>query len=76
MSAKRVSMFVLAVVCTAGVAFGQTFWVAHPHNPILGPGDPGEWDAGGRAATTVISDGSTRGGPRDSDSLLRWTPQT
>ncbi len=58
MTAKRVALMVAIVVCTAGMAMGQTEWVQYPDNPVIGPGDPGEWDSGFRQVVNVVSDGS------------------
>ena len=58
MSVKRILVLVAIVLSGAGVAMGQTIWDQYPGNPVLGPGDPGTWDAGGRGAATVVFDGS------------------
>jgi len=42
------------VLCAAGAALAQTEWVDHPDNPILGVGEPGAWDDGGRWVVSVI----------------------
>ena len=58
MNLKRAFLLLSIAVCTAGVVSAQTEWVDYPGNPVLGPGDPGQWDENGRAPTTVLFDGS------------------
>jgi hypothetical protein len=58
MKKKRVAVALCVVLCGAGLATGQTVWQQYPGNPIIGPGDPGEWDETGHAVTAVIFDGS------------------
>ena len=58
MSVKRILVLVAIVLSGAGVAMGQTIWDQYPGNPVLGPGDPGEWDAGGRGPHRRGLDGS------------------
>jgi predicted GH43/DUF377 family glycosyl hydrolase len=58
MVARRVLTFVWIFVCAAGVALGQTVWIDHPGNPVIEPGEPGEWDDGWRDLTGVVHDGS------------------
>ena len=58
MRVRIVSVFLVAVVISAGIAMGQTEWVEHPDNPVIGPGDSGEWDSGYRDVACVVSDGS------------------
>ena len=59
MRAKRVAMLLAIVVCSAGMAMGQTEWVEYADNPVIGPGEPGEWDEDGREVLEVVFDGST-----------------
>jgi len=59
MSAKRLVVFVAIVVCGAGMATGQTEWVDHPDNPLIGPGAPGSWDSRGHYLPEVVFDGTT-----------------
>jgi len=59
MRAKIVVVFLVAVVISAGVALGQTEWVEHPDNPVIGPAEPGEWDSAYREVSGVVFDGST-----------------
>jgi len=58
MNAKRVVMLLVAVLCGTGMVMGQTEWVDHPDNPLIGPGEPGSWDATGHQLTMVVFDGS------------------
>ncbi len=58
MRVKRIAVMLMVVLWGTGVAMGQTEWVQHPDNPIVGPGDPGAWGAGGHSAGTVVFDGS------------------
>ncbi len=58
MNVKRVAVMLWIVLCVAGVALAQTEWVQHPDNPIIGLGEPGEWDDGGRADPSVLFDGA------------------
>lgn len=58
MSVKKVVVVLSIILCGAGMAAGQTVWEQYPGNPILGPGDPGQWDAGGRMVICVLFDGS------------------
>ena len=58
MNAARVTFCVAMIVCIAGVAMAQTEWVDDPNNPIIGLGEPGEWDAGHREVSAVVFDGS------------------
>ena len=57
MRVKRIAVMLMVVLWGTGLAMGQTEWVQHPDNPIVGPGEPGAWDEGGRSATTVLFDG-------------------
>ena len=57
MNATRVTLCIAMVVCIAAVAGAQTEWVEYPDNPVIGPGDPGAWDAGGHSAGSVLFDG-------------------
>ncbi len=57
MRAKRVAVLVSILLCGAGVAVGQTVWEHDPNNPIIVPGPPGSWDAGGHGAATALFDG-------------------
>jgi predicted GH43/DUF377 family glycosyl hydrolase len=59
MKVKRVAVMLSIVACAAGVVSAQTVWEHYPGNPVLPPGDPGEWDEDGRIATSVVYDGST-----------------
>ena len=54
MNLKRAVVMLSIMLCTAGVALAQTEWVQHPDNPVLGPGEPGAWDAGSRITSTVL----------------------
>ena len=45
---------VLVMVFATGTVSAQTEWVEHPDNPILGVGEPGAWDDGGRWVVSVI----------------------
>jgi len=38
---------------------GQTEWVDHPDNPLIGPGPPESWDSGGHWLHGVVYDWST-----------------
>jgi len=38
---------------------GQTEWVDDPSNPIIGPGEPGTWDATGHWVRAAVFDGTT-----------------
>ena len=58
MRERRIAIVVSIILCSVGLTFGQTDWVDHPDNPIIGPGDPGSWGAGGHSAGTVVFDGS------------------
>ena len=58
MDGKRMVLWAAVVVFSAGVASAQSVWIDDPVNPVLPPGDPGEWDEGGRLPGTVIWDGS------------------
>jgi len=58
MRGKHVAIAVWIILCGAGMAMGQTEWVQWPGNPIIGPGDPGSWDQGGRWVSNVVFDGS------------------
>jgi predicted GH43/DUF377 family glycosyl hydrolase len=49
---------VAIVACSAGIAVAQTEWVKHPDNPVINPGEPGEWDDGGRLPLAVHFDGA------------------
>ncbi|HSL16961.1 MAG TPA: hypothetical protein VLB51_03555 [Methylomirabilota bacterium] len=49
----------LVLVFAAATVSAQTDWVDHPDNPVLGPGEPGAWDEGGRRLGTVILVDST-----------------
>jgi predicted GH43/DUF377 family glycosyl hydrolase len=40
------------------MASAQTEWVEHPDNPVIGLGEPGEWDDDMRAVLAVHFDGS------------------
>ncbi len=51
---KRVAVMLWIVLCAAGVALAQTEWVQYPDNPVIGPGEPGSWDDGGRWVVSVI----------------------
>jgi hypothetical protein len=46
-------------LCAAGAVSAQTLWDPYPVNPVLGPGDPGEWDDGGRIIEDVVLVGGT-----------------
>ena len=54
MNATRVTWCVAMIVCIAGVAGAQTEWVDDPNNPVIGPGDPGDWDGGTRNPLAVV----------------------
>ena len=58
MKMKRVAVAFCVVLCGAGLAAAQTVWQQYPGNPIIGPGDPGEWDETGRVPTAAIFVGS------------------
>ncbi len=58
MRATRVAVMLVVMLCAAGVAMAQTEWVQHPDNPIIGPGEPGAWDARGHQIYSVVFDGS------------------
>ena len=58
MNVRRVALLLSIVLCAAGAALAQTEWVEYPDNPVIGPGEPGAWDAGGHSAGTVVFDGS------------------
>jgi len=58
MAQPRVMVLVVVLLGGAAMAMGQTEWVEYPDNPVLGPGAPGEWDAGVRLAIAVHFDGS------------------
>ena len=51
-------MLLAIVVCSAGIAMGQTEWVEYPDNPVIEPGESGSWNAGGNWGTAAIFDGS------------------
>ena len=59
MDVKNVAVVVSIALCCAGLAMGRTEWVGHPDKPVIGPGEPGEWDAFNRVPGTVLFDGST-----------------
>ena len=59
MSSKRVAVLVMVLLCGVGVAVAQTEWVDYPANPVLGPGDSGSWDEGGRWIGAVVLVDST-----------------
>jgi hypothetical protein len=50
---------VLIVLCATGAALAQTDWVQYPGNPVVVPGDPGQWDERGRHIYSVVFDGAT-----------------
>ena len=58
MNAKQFVILLVAVLFGAGTAVAQTVWVEHPESPVLGPGEPGECDDGGRWPSDVGFDGS------------------
>lgn len=58
MNGKQVATLLAVALCGAGIAAAQTDWVEHPDNPVLGPGAPGSWDAGGHWLHEVVFDGS------------------
>ncbi len=58
MNVKRIALMLSIVVCAAGVVSAQTIWLDYPGNPVIEPGDPGEWDGGARFATSVLFDGT------------------
>jgi hypothetical protein len=60
MSTKRVLVVVSIMLCGAGMAMGQTEWVGHPDNPVIGTEDPGPIMApGGPWPNAVVFDGTT-----------------
>jgi hypothetical protein len=54
MGVKRVFVMVSIVLGVAAVAAAQTEWFDYLNNPVLGPGDPGRWDSGGRFPGAVV----------------------
>jgi hypothetical protein len=42
------------VLCSAGLAMGQTVWQQYPGNPVIGPGEPGAWDETGCSVLAVL----------------------
>jgi hypothetical protein len=58
MNGKHLVTLLAVVLCGAGIATAQTEWVEDPSNPIVGPGEPGSWDAGGHWLDEVVFDGS------------------
>ncbi len=58
MNVKQIAVVCLVVLCTAGAVSAQTVWEHYPGNPVLPPGDPGDWDEGGCMVLAVIFDGS------------------
>jgi len=59
MRVNSIVLFLVTTVIAAGGAVAQTEWVEHAGNPVIGPGEPGEWDADGRWVSGVVLDGST-----------------
>jgi len=59
MRMKQVVVVLSIIVCGAGMAMGQTEWVDHPDNPLIGQGDPGSWDSRGHYMPVVVFDGTT-----------------
>lgn len=57
MRARRTAVTLSIMLLTAGLTAAQTIWEPDPGIVVLGPGDAGTWDAGGRAAATVLFDG-------------------
>ena len=58
MSGKRIAVVLWIFVCSAGIAMAQTEWVIDA-GPLLEPGSPGSFDAGGGWPGTVVFDGSS-----------------
>lgn len=48
MKVKWTSVLLSVVLLGAGIVSAQNEWVDYPGNPVLGPGEPGAWDEGGR----------------------------
>jgi hypothetical protein len=59
MRGKIVVVSLVAVVISAGIAMGQTEWVDHPDNPVIGVDDLGSWAPGGAWVSSVVDDGTT-----------------
>jgi len=58
MSVRRVAVMASIMLCAAGAALAQTEWVPYPDNPVIGLGEPGEWDDGSRGDPSVLFDGT------------------
>lgn len=59
MRMKQAVVLFSIIVCGAGMVMGQTEWVDHPDNPLIGPGAPGSWDSRGHYMPEVVFDGTT-----------------
>jgi hypothetical protein len=40
---KKINLFVLMTMLSLSI-YCQTHWTKHPDNPVMLPGDAGEWD--------------------------------
>ena len=58
MREKALMVFLVVIIFSTGVAMAQTEWTDHPDSPLIGPGEPGEWDDGGHWLSHVVFDGS------------------
>ena len=58
MRTKRVVVVFSMILLGSGMAAAQTEWTFHPDNPVIGPGEPGEWDEAYRSSIAVHFDGS------------------
>ena len=59
MNTRFISTLFIILIGTAGIAIAQTEWTDHPDNPVIGLGEPGEWDDGGRIPLAVHFDSSS-----------------
>jgi hypothetical protein len=59
MNTKKTLILLIAVLLGTGIAIAQTEWTDHPENPVIGLGEPGEWDDGGRIPLAVHFDSSS-----------------
>ena len=59
MRTKRVAVIVSIMLLGAGLVMGQTVWEQYSGNPVMGPGEPGEWDELGPSLSAAMFDGTT-----------------